>query len=138
MTNRNRVTRRQAQSFLAPMRRAIAEMRTGEVDAVHGYAVTRLPTHAAAYARLDYCLAGTRAFMERLAPHIDCAPLERVEKKLAHGTPLTMAELSACQAVLRQIEDALVRMDRRAVQDALVTTQIAIEVEALGMQEAAA
>lgn len=137
MTNRNRVTRRQAQSFLAPMRRAIAEMRSGEADSIQGYAVTRLPTHAA-YARLDYCLAGTRAFMERLAPDIDYAPLERLEKKLAHGTPLTMAELSACPAVLRQVEDALVRMDRRAVQDALVTTQIAIEVEALGMQEAAA
>lgn len=136
MTNRNRVTRRQAQSFLAPMRRAIAEMRTGEVDAVHGYAVTRLPTHAAAYARLDYCLAGTRAFMERLAPHIDCAPLERVEKKLAHGTPLTMAELDACTAVLRRVEDALTGADRRTVQSVLLTTQIAIELEA--QQEQAA
>ena len=133
---KHRVTRRQAQAFLAPMRRAINEMRSGEVDAVQGYAITRLPTHG--YARLDHCLAGTSAFLERLAPQIDCTPLTRIEKKLAHGTPLTMAELSACQAVLRQIEDALVRMDRRAVQDALVTTQIAIEVEALGMQEAAA
>jgi len=128
--NKHRVTRRQAQAFLAPMRRAIAEMRSGEADSIQGYAVTRLPTHAA-YARLDYCLAGTRAFMERLAPHIDYAPLERLEKKLAHGTPLTMAELDACTAVLRRVEDALTGADRRTVQSVLLTTQIGIELEAL-------
>lgn len=135
MTNRNRVTRRQAQSFLAPMRRAIAEMRSGEVDAIQGYAVTRLPSHAA-YARMDYCLSGTRAFMERLAPHIDYSPMERMEKKLAHGTPLTMTDIDACSAVLRQVEDALTGMDRRAVQSVLLTTQIEIELEA--QQEKAA
>jgi|GEM_PF-3666862 len=62
---KHRVTRRQAQAFLAPMRRAINEMRSGEVDAVQGYAITRLPTHG--YARLDYCLAGTRAFNDRMS-----------------------------------------------------------------------
>ena len=134
MTNRNRVTRRQAQSFLAPMRRAINEMRSGEVDAVQGYAITRLPTHG--YARLDHCLAGTSAFLERLAPQIDCTPLTRIEKKLAHGTPLTMAELDACTAVLRRVEDAMTGADRRTVQSVLLTTQIAIELEA--QQEQAA
>ena len=38
-----RITRRQARSWLAPMRDCFAQMKTGEVDAaIRGYAVTRL------------------------------------------------------------------------------------------------
>ena len=38
-----RITRRQAKSWLSPMRRALRQIaETGEADTVQGYAVTRL------------------------------------------------------------------------------------------------
>jgi hypothetical protein len=48
-----RITRRQAQSWLAPIRSALRSIdRTGEAEAVQGYIVTRL--HAGDdYARID-------------------------------------------------------------------------------------
>ena len=36
------VTRKQIRAWLAPMRSCFAQMRSGEVDSIRGYAVTRL------------------------------------------------------------------------------------------------
>lgn len=37
-----RVTRRQMKSWLGPIRACFAQMRSGEVDSIRGYAMTRL------------------------------------------------------------------------------------------------
>lgn len=131
-----RVSRRQMRAWLAPMRACLAEMRQGEVSEIRGYAVTRLH-HRDDYARIDYCLAGFRALIARLLPGLDCAPLERLEKRLAAGVPLTVAEIDAGFACLARAEDALVGFDRATLQDAVLTEQINIEIEALGLKEAA-
>lgn len=80
-----RITRRQAQAWLAPIRKALRQIAdTGEADSVQGYAVTRLH-RSDDYARIDYCIAGFRALMGRLWPELDCNPLTRIEKRLAHA-----------------------------------------------------
>lgn len=131
-----RVTRREMKAWLAPMRRCFAEMREGEVDSIRGYAVTRL--HASDdYARVDFCIAGFRALLDRLLPEIDTAPLALVERRLAAGTPLTVAQIDAALALLRHCEDALLRFSREDVKAAVLVEQCAIELDALGIREAA-
>jgi hypothetical protein len=90
-----KITRRQARAWLLPMRKCLRQIRaTGEADSIRGYAVTRL--HASDdYARIDYCAAGFRALMERICPHIDTAPLLRIEQRLAAGVPLEVEHVDA-------------------------------------------
>lgn len=131
-----RVTRREMRAWLAPMRRCFAEMRQGEVDSIRGYAVTRL--HASDdYARVDFCIAGFRALLDRLLPEIDTAPLSLIERRLAAGTPLTVAQIDAGLALLRHCEDALLRFSREEVKAAVLVEQCVIELDALGIREAA-
>lgn len=132
-----RITRRQARAWLAPMRDCFHQMKTGEVDSIRGYAVTRL--HAKDdYARIDFCIAGFRALIARLCPELDASLLERVEKKLAAGSPLTIQEVDASMAIFKQSESALLRHTVSAVKSAVLTEQINIELDALGLNESPA
>ena len=125
-----RVTRRQIRSWLAPMRACFAEIKAGEVDSIKGYAVTRL-NHNDEYARIDHCIAGFRALLARLCPEIMSGQLERIEKKLANGVPLTVAEIDDALALLRRCEDALIRHSVDAIKSAVLTEQCVIEMDAL-------
>ena len=51
-----RMTRKQVTGWLLPIRSALKEMLSGEVDSIKGYAVTRLH-HGDEYERVDFCLA---------------------------------------------------------------------------------
>lgn len=123
-----RITRRQARAWLTPMRSCFTEMKTGEVDAIRGYAVTRLHDQDS-YERIDWCIAGFRGLIDRLCPEIDTRPLLAVEKKLAAGVALLVQEIDAALIVLKRSEDALLRHSVAAVKDAVLTEQINIELE---------
>lgn len=127
-----RVTRRQARAWLDPMRRCFAQMKTDQVDSIRGYAVTRLHDKDD-YARIDWCIAGFRALIDRLRLAEDHSPLLRLEKKLAGGVALTVAEIDAALAVLKRCEDALMRHSVADVKSAVLTEQVAIEFEQKGM-----
>lgn len=127
-----RITRRQARAWLAPMRRCFAQMHTGEVDAIRGYAVTRLHDQDA-YERIDWCIAGFRGLLDRLCPEIDTQPLASVEKKLAAGVMLERQEVDAALIVFKRCEDALLRHSIAVVKDAVLTEQITIELEQRGV-----
>ena len=133
-----RITRRQARAWLEPMRRTFREMAdTGAVDSVQGYAVTRLHS-GDDYARVDYACAGFRALMARLWPGlIDCAPLARIEKRLAAGLMIEREDLTTAFALLNDIEARLMKKTVREVKDAVIAEQIVIEMEQLGLKEAA-
>lgn len=128
-------TRKQAKTWLAPIRDAIAEMRTGEVDAIRGYAVTRLHT-GDDYARIDYCINGFVALIERLMPHVDLFALEALSVRLEKGIPLTLKLLDSCAAILKVVEDNLITIARRDLIDAANLEQIIIEVDRLGLKAA--
>ncbi len=131
-----RITRRQARSWLSPMRACLRQMLAGEVDAINGYPVTRLH-HNDDYARVDFCIAGFRALLDRLCPEVGIYPLARLEKRLAHGVPLTAVEIEQALAVCTLAESALLRHPVAVVKAAVLTEQIVIEMEALGLKEAA-
>jgi hypothetical protein len=129
-------TRKQAQAWLAPIRAALAELRSGSVDAIRGYPVTRLHS-GDDYARIDWCLNGFVALIDRLMPELSTTPLRRLAKKLEIGTPLHLADLDACVGTLHQVETALIRLPRQTLIDAALVEQINVELERLGVKEAA-
>ena len=130
-----RITRRQASAWLEPMRSCLREIRaTGESDTIRGYAVTRLHDRDD-YARIDYCIAGFRGLTDRLCPHIDSAPLRRLEQRFAAGSPLTIELIDDALRMLRVVEGELMQHSVAEVKDAVLTEQILIEMDA--MREAA-
>lgn len=110
------------------------QIRSGFVDAIQGYPVTRLHDDDD-YVRIEFAIRGFRALISRLCPELDASPLEKVEKKLAAGTPLTVQEVDASLALLNQSENALLRHSVAAVKSAVLAEQIAIEIDALGLND---
>ena len=129
-------TRKQAQAWLAPIRNALAQIRSGSVAAIRGYPVTRLHS-GDDYARIDWCINGFVALIDRLMPSIDTAPMRRLAKKLELGTPLHLADVDACTGLLHQTENALIKIPRQTLIDAALIEQINIELERIGAKEAA-
>lgn len=129
-------TRKQARQWLKPIRDAFAQIRTGEVDSIRGYAVTRL-NNDDDYARIDFCINGFSAMIARVMPELCIDSMNAVAKKLAAGVPLTIEEIDACTNVLKECEDRLIRISRDALIDASRVEQINIELDALGLKESA-
>ncbi len=129
-------TRKQAQAWLAPIRSALAQIRSGTVDAIRGYPVTRLHT-GDDYARIDWCINGFVALIARLMPALDTLPMRRLAKKLELGTPIHMPDVDACTGLMHQVENALIKMPRSTLIDAALVEQINIELERIGIKNAA-
>ncbi len=131
-----RITRRQARSWLSPMRACFRQMLEGEVDAINGYPVTRLH-HDDDYARIDFCIAGFRALMDRLWPELDCTPLIKLEKRFAAGVLIERDDLIAAFRLLNDVEKRLMKRTVREVKAAVLAEQIVIELEQAGIKAAA-
>ena len=127
-----RMTRRQVDGWFLPIRRALNEMLTGEVDSIRGYAVTRLH-HGDEYERVDYCLAGFVGVIGRIFPEADLSPLTRLQKRLAAGAPVTEAEIHAALAFLKSLETPLIKQDWHHIKSCLTTEMLSIELSELGM-----
>ncbi|MFA7290923.1 MAG: hypothetical protein WC023_01620 [Rhodocyclaceae bacterium] len=127
-----RVSRRKVEAWLRPMRQALREMRSGEVDSIKGYAVTRLHNRDD-YVRLDFCLAGFRCLINRLFPAVDTAPLLKLETRLANGVPMTVEDIDAALALLKSLEKPLMLMSAEAVSSAVMAEQVRNEMESLGL-----
>lgn len=127
-----KITRRQIDAWFHPMRKCFAQMRQGEVDSIKGYAVTRLHS-ADDYVRTDYCIEGWLCCLKRVLPGLDTAPMQKLQKKIANGTPITIQEIDAAMRVLRAAEKPLLRTPWQAIKDAVMTEQIQIEIDAMGL-----
>lgn len=130
-------TRKQASAWLAPLRRAFAQIRTGEVDSHRGYAITRIHWADDDFARIDHCINGFTAMLDRLDPDFDTGPMKRVSKKLAAGVLLTPEEVDACFTLLAETENRFLTFTRAELKDAAQTEQINIELERMGIKECA-
>lgn len=124
-------TRAQARAWLQPLRDAFNEMRTGEVDAVKGYAVTKLRWVDEDYARIDHCIAGFLGLTGRLFPELDTSALSKVANKLTNGIMLTHSEVDDCFRAIGKCEDLLLTVSRQTLKDAAQTEQIRIELDRL-------
>ncbi len=130
-------TRSQAQAWLAPVRRAFIEMRTGSMDTYRGYAITRIHWKDEDFARVDHAINGFLALFDRLAPAFDASALRKVSKKLELGVLIEYHEVDACFATLNACEKLLITFKRADLIDAANTESIKIEFERMGLKEAA-
>lgn len=130
-------TRRQIEAWLSPIRKAMASLREGEVDSYRGYAITRIHHADNDFARVDHAINGFVGMLDRLLTDVDTTPLKKLSKKLETGILLELAEVEACIALLDTIEDRLLHLKRADLIDAANTEMINIELERLGLKEAA-
>ena len=130
-------TRKQARAWLAPIRKAFVEMLSGEVDAHRGYAITRIHYADNDFARIDHACNGFLDLLERLMPDFDISAIRKISKKLENGVLLQAAEVHDCLARLKQCEDRLISFKRFELVDAANVEMCRIELERLGINEAA-
>ena len=130
-------TRKQARAWLAPIRKALTEMLSGEVDSHRGYAITRIHHADNDFARIDHAANGFCALIERLMPDFDISAIKRLSKKLEAGILLEAKEVHDCLARLKQCEDRLISFKRFELVDAANVEMCRIELERLGINEAA-
>lgn len=133
-----RLERRRVQSFMSPITKAFNQMMTGEadVDAETNLPITRL-AHNDEWEETHKCINGFVAAMERLMPDIDLGPLRWVSSDLMKGKLMTEKKVIAAKRTLKVIEDRMIRCTWDQVVEATRTTQIEIELEQLGIKEAA-
>jgi hypothetical protein len=127
---KKKITRRQVDAWLLPIRRALLEMRSGYADEIDGFAVTRLHNRDD-YVRLDWCLAGFRGLANRLFPEADTASLLHIETQLAGNDLITIEDIDAAMAMLKSLKKPLMRMPAAVVRDAVITEQLCIELDAI-------
>ena len=85
----------------------------------------------------SHAINGFVALIERLLPDIDTSAMRRLAHKLEVGILLKIEELDACTAVVNSVEDKLLEFTREQLKDAANTEMVKIELERLGMLEAA-
>lgn len=130
-------TRAQAKAWLAPIRKAFVEMLSGEVDAYRGYAITRIQHCDEDFARVDFAINGFSALISRLMPDFDIDPINSVSKKLENGILMEAKDIHACLALLKHCEDRLIKFRRFELVEAANVEMINIELERLGLKDAA-
>lgn len=123
-----RMTRRQVDGWFLPIRAALNEMLSGEVDSIRGYAVTRLH-NGDEYERVDYCLAGFVGVLSRIFPDLDLSPMTKLQRLLAAGTPIHAEDVHKALALLKSLETPLIKHDWHAIKAALTTEMISIELD---------
>jgi len=128
-------TRKQAQAWLAPIRSAFCEIKTGEIDAYLGYAITRIHHADNDFARVDQCINGFLAMLDRLMPEFDTSAMKRVSEKLESRILFEHSEVDDCFKTLNACEDALIKFKRADLIYAAKVEMINIELERLGMKE---
>jgi len=69
--------------------------------------------------------------MERICPHIDTAPLLRIEQRLAAGVPLEVEHVDASLRMLMAVENNLIKHSVAEVKEAVMIEQILIEMAEL-------
>ena len=127
-----RMTRRQVEAWFVPIRAALREMLSGEVDSIKGYAVARLHT-GDDYARVDECIEGFIGVIGRIFKGINQHPLKKIQKHLCSGAPLTESDVHAALAFLKSLETPLIKADWQAIKEALQTEMIHIELMEMGI-----
>lgn len=105
-------TRKQARAWLAPIRKAMTEMLSGEVDSHRGYAITRIHHADTDFARIDHACNGFLALLERLMPDFDISAIRKISKKLEAGILLEASEVHDALALLKHCEDRLIKFRR--------------------------
>lgn len=129
--------RAEVRAWLDQIRDVLNEMRTGEIDAVRGYAITRIHFADEDYARVDHCINGFTALLDRLPGNFDSSALKTISRKLSNGILLSPKEVNDGFVTLLKCEDFMLGFSRLELRDYVTTERINIELELAGIKKAA-
>ena len=111
-----------------PLYALVAQLETGEVDAVRGHPVIEAWGE---YMRVDQVLAEVRRCFDRIAPHADWRAFDAVGKRLGNGVPITEDDVETLRNTIKQAE-AVYRTTPLDYLKAMIRTElIAIELDAI-------
>ena len=129
--------RRRVRSFMEPITNAFASILQGSIEVdENDTPITRLP-HNDKWEALDACIEGFCCAIGRLMPDVDLGPLYFVASDLRKGKLMTPAKAQAAHRTLKIIEDRMTTYTWNEVSSAVDTTRIEIEIERLGLRQAA-
>lgn len=77
-------------------------------------------------------MAGFRGMIERLFPGLDTGPLVALEAQIESQRVMREADILGALRLLRDVEDRMIRLTVAEVQDARITEEIKIEIDAMG------
>lgn len=131
------IERRRVKSFMEPISGAFAQILQGSVDVDdNDIPITRLP-HNDEYEALDACIEGFVCAMARLLPDLNLDPLRFVASDLRKGKMMSTKKAQAAKRLLDEIEDRMCKCTWNEIARAVDTTRIEIELERIGLKEAA-
>lgn len=129
--------RRRVKQFMEPITTAFQQILHGSIEVDdNDIPITRLP-HNDQWEALDACIEGFVCAMARIMPDVDLGPLRYVASDLRKSKLMTAAKAKAAWETLRTIENRLTKCTWNEVARAVDTTRIEIEMERLGLKEAA-
>lgn len=106
-----------------------------EVIAIHGYPA--FVDHRGQLSRIDYALSGWIDCWKRMDATLDTSALIKLAKKLEYGTPIFEEEIEACAACLNKQIGRFMTLPTEAILHHAMTEQISIQLEQMGIKEAA-
>lgn len=122
-------TRKQAHAWLSPIRKALQEILTGEVDTYRGHVITEIKWAGNEVARVDHAINGFVSMMARANPEHDLSALKNVSRKLEYGIMLTEGEVYKALGSLISCEDIIIKIPREKLLDWARTEQISIAMQ---------
>jgi hypothetical protein len=134
---------RKANMIARPMRNLMEMLAQGEVYEINGRAVMRMPEIDEQFAaRAEWCevapaIDGWRDLWQRIAPDISTYHLGVLAGRLREDKPVTPRLVEQARAEFDATVDRLPCIPPGQISSAIVTTEIAWEVEKLNMQECA-
>ena len=121
------LTRREVRAWFDPIRRVFNELKTGEVESINDIAVTRLDKDDS-YTPIVWCIAGWLGCLRRLFPDADLSAMEKIHKSI-DNEGVAIDDVDSALRLLNQCETMMIKIDRQAVKDAVLTEQIQIEMD---------
>ena len=106
-----------------------------EVLTVHGYPA--FIDHTGQLSRIDHALRGWIDCWKRMDPSMDTSPLSRLAKKLEYGMPIFEEDIEECASNLNKQISRFMVLPTEAILHHAMTEQISIQLEQMGIKEAA-
>lgn len=124
--------RRQMQAFIAPVREALKQMRSGEVDSIDGFPVFK--DWQGDWARIDWAMNGFVSMVSRAEPDLDMSLFDNLAAKLESGMLMTVQEIDQALSILKTVEKALTKVTRARLKECVLDEQIDIELSQMGLK----
>lgn len=122
------------QRTFQPLYRLAGDILQDSVDAIKGEPVL---IAWGQYMSAAHTLTGFGSCFARIAPQADLSIFDKLAAKLHHGAPVTKAEADALIIALRKCEAIYRCTPLKDLRAAILTEQIAIELDALNERRAA-